>query len=224
MRATHHSRLDGEALFYLAGAAVSLTLAAFFLVLFVARDAHAATIPRQALAYRSTLVRAARWEEGLSAPIATYAAQIHQESSWREDARSAVGAEGLTQFMPATAAWWAKLRPDLGPAAPWNPGWAIRSLVGYDLWLLARVQGRTACDRRAASLTSYNGGLGWWQRDAALAKRQGLDPAAWWGAVETINAGRSRAAWEESRGYPRRILLTLEPLYEAAGWGRGVCP
>lgn len=62
-------------------------------------------IPTAAEQYRRTLVRSAHAEWGLSAPIATFAAQVHQESRWRADARSPVGAQGLAQFMPGTAEW-----------------------------------------------------------------------------------------------------------------------
>jgi soluble lytic murein transglycosylase-like protein len=76
-------------------------------------------IPAQANTYRARLTREARAAWGLEAPGALFAAQVHQESGWREDARSLVGALGLAQFMPGTAAWIARLYPtDLGDAAP----------------------------------------------------------------------------------------------------------
>jgi hypothetical protein len=62
-------------------------------------------IPAQANTYRAQLTREARAAWGLEAPVAFFAAQVHQESGWREDARSPVGALGLAQFMPGTAAW-----------------------------------------------------------------------------------------------------------------------
>lgn len=206
--------------------AALLGAVAFALVLLAAEAARGAEVPRRALAYRSLLIRAARVEDprGLNAPVATYAAQVHQESRWDKDARSPVGAQGLSQFMPGTATWWAQLRPDLGKAAPWNPGWAARALVGYDIWLRERVRAHDECNRMALALAGYNGGLGWVRRDAALAQRQGLDPLTWWDNVETCNAGRSASAKRENQGYPDNILRKLEPLYEAAGWGLGVCP
>lgn len=79
------------------------------------------------------------------------------------------------------------------------------------------------CQRMAMALAAYNGGLGWVQRDKGLAKARGADPLIWWDQVERFNAGRSSAAFRENRGYPRRILRSLEPLYLSAGWGRGVC-
>lgn len=201
-----------------------LGVVAFALVLLAGEAARGAEIPRQALAYRGVLIRAARVEWGLNAPVATFAAQVHQESRWREDAKSPVGAQGLAQFMPTTATWWAEMRPASGPASPWNPGWALRSLAGYDRWLWERVRACDDCNRMAMALAGYNGGLGWVKRDAALAERLGLDHLTWWDSVETVNAGRSASAKRENQGYPNRILRTLEPLYEASGWGQGVCP
>lgn len=181
-------------------------------------------VPQAALQYRSELVRNARAIWGLNAPVATFAAQVHQESAWKPGAVSRVGAQGLAQFMPATSQWIAGLYPALAANEPFNPSWSLRALVQYDAWIHARVAAATPCDRMAMVMSGYNGGLGWVQRDKSLAARQGLDSQAWWAAVETVNAGRSTANWHENRDYPRRILLRLEPLYVAAGWGPGSCP
>lgn len=180
-------------------------------------------IPARAKQYRSTLIRCARAEWGLSAPVATFAAQLHQESLWRADARSQAGAQGLAQFMPSTARWLPEVAPHTGEPSPFNSGWALRALVAYDLWLFQRVRASNQCDRMAFTLSAYNGGLGWLRRDIRQAKASGLDPHRWWGQVETVNAGRAVWAFKENRGYPRRILRQLEPMYVAAGWGKGVC-
>ncbi|MDW9328117.1 transglycosylase SLT domain-containing protein, partial [Escherichia coli] len=66
-------------------------------------------------------------------------AQLHQESGWRPDAVSPAGAQGLAQFMPATADWISQLMPGLNSREPFNPAWAIRALVSYDRWLWQRV-------------------------------------------------------------------------------------
>ncbi|MBI4804447.1 MAG: transglycosylase SLT domain-containing protein [Desulfovibrio sp.] len=180
-------------------------------------------IPAQAARYRADLTRCARVHWGLDAPVATFAAQIHQESRWRADAKSPVGAQGLTQFMPATARWMGNIDPELADAQPYNPGWALRALAAYDHWLWERVEASTPCDRMAMTLSAYNGGLGWVGKDKALARKRGADPLEWFDSVERFNAGRNPAAYKENRGYPRRILLELEPVYATAGWGRGVC-
>nr|WP_247738535.1 transglycosylase SLT domain-containing protein [Pseudomonas aeruginosa] len=147
-------------------------------------------IPTAAEQYRRTLVRSAHAEWGLSAPIATFAAQVHQESRWRADARSPVGAQGLAQFMPGTAEWIAGLYPTaLGTNQPFNPGWALRALVTYDRWLYDRNQASSECDRWAFVLSAYNGGQGWVNRDRRLASASGADPLAWFDSVERFNAG-----------------------------------
>lgn len=200
-----------------------LTLVALFIS--SCGPAYADAVPRAALQYQRLLIRAAHAHWGLDAPIATLAAQVHQESRWQVDARSPVGAEGLAQFMPATSDWFAELYPDhLGARQPYNPGWALRALVLYDHWLYQRIHAARDCDRWAMTLASYNGGLGWILRDKRLASAKGADPLAWFDAVERFNAGRSTANFRQNREYPRLILFRWEPLYDAAGWGAGVCP
>lgn len=177
-------------------------------------------VPHTALQYRAELTRAAHAVWGLDAPVAMFAAQIHQESGWRADAVSRVGAQGMAQFMPATARWWCELQ---GTAAqdciPTNPTWAMRAMVGYDRWLYERVRGHTEFDRSWAALRSYNGGLGHWQNEAAIVRpaldRQAVDSACG-------KARRHVSHCAENLGYPRRILMQLQPRY--AVWGRGVTP
>ena len=197
------------------GLSMVLLLGGFF------SQACAQEAPPIAARYRAELVRAAHGQWGLDAPIAALAAQVHQESGWNPQAVSRVGASGMAQFMPATATWWCGLTNV--PAAqcqPQNPTWALRALVGYDKWLHDRVRATDARNRLAFALSAYNGGLGWVNRDKALAAGKGLDPLVWFGSVELVNAGRSTANWQENRGYPKRILLVLQPRY--LDWGPGI--
>lgn len=192
-----------------------LLLAAVLLL--VAGLAQAAEPPRAALQYRATLTRVAHAEWGLNAPIAAFAAQVHQESGWNPQAVSRVGALGMAQFMPATARWWCDLH-GLGAEAcqPTNPTWALRALVGYDRWLYARVRGPSEHDRLWAALRSYNGGLGHWLAEAKAAgsdRREAVDQACG-------QARRAAVHCAENLGYPRRILGRLQFLY--SGWGRTV--
>ncbi|MCE3001070.1 MAG: transglycosylase SLT domain-containing protein [Xanthomonadaceae bacterium] len=186
--------------------------------------ARAPSIPERSFLYRFKLEREAQAVFGIDAPVARLAAQIHQESRWRPDAESPVGAAGLTQFMPATAAWLPTICPTVGPPDPLDPDWAIRAMICYDAWLHSRVQGAASeCDRWAFTLSAYNGGESWVRRDRARTQRGGADPSRWFGNVE-YNSPRSIAAWKENREYVRRILLVLEPLYIRAGWaGKAVC-
>lgn len=182
-----------------------------------------AEIPHNATKYRAELTRQSRLVWGLQAPVAVLAAQVHQESAWRPGAVSPVGAQGLAQFMPATADWMPSIDPSLAQGSPFTPAWSLRALARYDFWLFSRLKADAPCDRWAMTLSAYNGGLGWVLRDKTSAKQAGDSPWLWWGHVERHNAGRSAAAFAENRGYPRRILYTLLPRYAAAGWGDEVC-
>lgn len=191
-------------------------LTAFFLIIAFGQ-AHAQDIPRAALKHRADLTRIAHAEWGLNAPVAAFAAQVHQESGWNAAAVSRVGAQGMAQFMPATTRWWCGLSGT--PAAqcsPTNPTWALRALVGYDRWLFDRVRGPSEGDRMWAALRAYNGGLGHWLNEARVARSDARP------AVDTAcgRASRSTVHCPENIGYPRRILLALQPRYLT--WGRGV--
>ena len=192
--------------------------------------AHAA-IPAEATPYKRELIRAARFEFGLDAPTALIAAQIHQESVWKHNAVSPVGAQGLAQFMPATAKWLPDVVPSLRAAEqgelvntpkehmPFNPAWALRAVCAYDRWLLQQIKNtHSPAHAWAFVLSAYNGGLGWVNRDRKLAVQKGYDPALYWGHVENVNAGRSAANIRENRQYPRKIFARA-PDYVAAGWG-----
>ena len=183
----------------------------------------AADIPQGALKHRADLTRNARAVWGLDAPVATFAGQVHQESRWRPEAVSPVGAQGIAQFMPATADWIAEAYPALADQQPFNPSWGLRALVTYDRHLWDRVKATSGCERMAMTLSAYNGGQGWVWRDQKLATASGADSGRWFDQVERFNAGRHAAAFKENRGYPRLILMTYEPRYIAAGWGKGSC-
>lgn len=192
-----------------------------------------AQVPERCRAYQRQITTEAHTVFGLSAPVATLAAQIHQESGCRANAVSRVGAGGLAQFMPATARDMARIYPsELGPADVTNPRWAIKAQARYMRDLTRSTPGKTECDTWAFGLAAYNGGLGWVRRDQAACRAQ-VQPMAdhcapcsadrWFGNVElTPDPRRSPANIRENRGYPIRILLTLTPRYVSAGYGRGV--
>lgn len=188
-------------------------------LLLVGQEAVAQGVPRAALAHRRALISNARAVWGLDAPVAVFAAQVHQESAWRPDARSKF-ADGMAQFTPATARWISERFPEeLGSNEPFNPAWTLRALVRYDRYLWDLVDGADDCERWAMVLSAYNGGLGNLRRDVQLALSAGADGRRWFGHVEH-HSRRARWAFEENRGYPRRILLELQPRY--LGWGPGV--
>lgn len=178
-----------------------------------------AQVPDDALRYRSLLIRVAQAEWGLQAPVAAFAAQVHQESAWNPDAVSRVGAAGLAQFMPGTARWMPSIRPNLANPQPYNPAWALQAMVAYDRWLYDRTPARySPLDRMHVALRSYNGGLGHWQQEAAatglrLPDRLQVDAACGL-------ARRAPVHCAENLGYPHRILVILQPRY--AAWGPGL--
>lgn len=174
--------------------------------------------PAEAQRYQLTLKREAQLVWGLDAPVATFAAQIHQESRWNPEARSPVGAQGLAQFMPATSHWIGGLYASLGDRAPMNPTWAIRALVTYDKWLADRIKADNECERAAFMLSAYNGGLGWVYKRQKRSQTPGLCLQA----TCLINPGVHPASQRENQHYPEVILRRWEPLFEA--WGPGSCP
>jgi soluble lytic murein transglycosylase-like protein len=194
---------------------------AFLMLLCCSALATADTIPRDCLKYRNDLVRNAREVWGMSAPVATLAAQMHQESACRPDAKSAYAA-GLAQFTPATATWIGGLFPELAAAQPTSPAWALRALVRYDFYLVGRAAGATPCDSMWFALWAYNGGEGWVLRDKRLAHVSGADPRSYV-AVAPFNAGRAPAMFRENRGYPVAIIGRWQHLYVDADWGPGSC-
>jgi soluble lytic murein transglycosylase-like protein len=180
-----------------------------------ARAAQTQPLP-EAQRYQLTLRREVHRVWGLGGPVATIAAQVQQESRWREDARSPVGATGLAQFMPSTANWIGGLDGELTQRAPTNPAWALRAVVVYDKWLTDRIKADAECERLAFALSAYNGGLGWVYRRQKLSQR----PGVCLGATCAINPGVNAASQRENEHYPQAIIRT-EPAY--LRWGPGGC-
>ncbi len=204
--------------------AVALSAILWLLIGVLASCAYAGPIPDDAYKWRRQLTREAQAQWGINTPVADFAAQIHQESAWRPNARSRVGAYGLSQFMPATATWIAGAYPELGPEPqPASPAWAIRALVTYDKHIWDRVRAATPCDRFAKALAAYNGGETRLHREEKMAAADGLDPMLYFGTVERYNAGRSKANFRENRQYPVKILFRLSPIYQRADWGPTIC-
>jgi len=176
--------------------------------------------PSAAQQHKRTLTRVAHSEWGLNAPVAVFAAQVHQESAWRTDALSHVGAQGLAQFMPATARWWCSATGTAtADCQPNNPTWAMRALVGYDKWLYDRTPARyTPRERMHVALRAYNGGLGHWQAEAAATGA--AQPTLAQVDAACGKARRAAVHCRENLGYPHRILVVLQPRY--LQWGPGL--
>ncbi len=205
---------------FLKGVLVGLVLALVFALGVFAIPARADTIPDDAYHYRSQVIRYGRLVWGMDAPTASFAAQIHQESRWRADARSIAGAQGIAQFMPSTSRWIAGVYPaDLSGADPYNPDWGIRALIRYDRNLWEQFRVADPCQHMAFALSSYNGGVGWAKRR----QRMSVSPNDCLNVTCRINPGVSADSQRENEGYPRRILLMFEPVYVRAGFGLGAC-
>ena len=177
----------------------------------------ALAIPPAAIRYRSDLTREAHAVAGLNAPIPMYAAQIEQESAWRPGITAWDNGRGLAQFMDATSMTITALYPDLGKSDPYNPIWAMRALVRYDTWLVARAKGHDPCNARAAALHSYNAGLGYTQYQ----QRHSPKPDQWFDVTEHVATKQSAKNFEYSRMYPRWILQKRQPGYKM--WGSYTC-
>jgi hypothetical protein len=196
--------------------------ALWLLVLLLFATTATAQIPSAANQYKRELTRVVQQEFGLQGNVAAHAAQIHQESAWKTEAKSWVGAEGLAQFMPSTAKWIVEVYPDLGAVAPYSPTWAFRAMARYNKWLNNRVKGHTDCDKWWFTLRSYNGGLGHINAESKNATdandRHAVDAACG-------TARRSVKHCPENLGYPDRIINLLEPRYLRAEWaGQPTCP
>lgn len=178
------------------------------------------SVPLAAKYMRRDLVREARAVWGLDAPVAVLAGQIHQESGWNDAASSWVGAQGLAQFMPATAKWISEEFPELGPAAPFSYRWSMRAMIRYDDFLLVRFpRAMNECEKWGFALGSYNGGLGWMRKRVAKSPQ----PSKCLNATCLINPGITVENQKQNQEYSSRILLRHQHLYADALWGRSVC-
>lgn len=96
---------------------------------------------------------------------AVIAAQIEAESGWNPNARSPVGALGLSQFMPGTWQTWGRDDDGNGVASPFDPGDAIMAQGRYDCALAKQVEGyknrgEAQGETLDLALAAYNAGPG----------------------------------------------------------------
>lgn len=119
-------------------------------------------VPEQ---YRELVNSAGATCEGITPGI--IGAQIQQESGWNPTATSGAGAQGISQFMPATWATAGKDHNGDGKADPLDPADAIPSQARYLCDQLAAVDAAIAdgrlpagSDRVELALAAYNAGLG----------------------------------------------------------------
>ncbi len=99
-------------------------------------------------------------------PAAVLAAQVQAESGWNPAARSPTGAEGISQFEPATWAAWGRDSNGNGINSPLDPGDAIPAQARFDCSLAAEMAAAIAAGRviglsvTDAALAAYNAGPG----------------------------------------------------------------
>jgi soluble lytic murein transglycosylase-like protein len=169
-------------------------------------DSLPASVRERAVIYKPYLQTQAVTLWGKDPPLPLFAAQIHQESLWNPNARSAYAC-GLTQFTPDTQEWIkAAYKVDVGDGHCLDPKWAIRAMIRYDKHLSTNIRGTASeCDNRKWMLSAYNGGLGWVNRDRNKAAIAGVDNR-YYKKVYPFNAGRSAAAYKENRDYPEKIV------------------
>lgn len=106
------------------------------------------------------------------------AAQSFEESRFDPMAKSWVGALGLFQLMPGTAA-------ELGVKRREDPDESIRAGAEYLARLASRLDSRLELQQRLRfALAAYNVGLGHVLDAQRLAAERGLDPTKWFGHVE----------------------------------------
>lgn len=178
-------------------------------------------IPSNANKHRRRLIRHAQYHHGMNAPVPVYAAQIHKESTWRQDVCSPFAC-GLTQFTDSTADYVGEKFEALENVDVMNPDWAINAQILYMDYLIERARGQDNCNAWAKALSAYNGGIGWLRRDEKVTEAQGADKTLWWDNVEVHkDPRRSDAAVRENTNYPRRILLDLQVLYSESGFASG---
>lgn len=121
------------------------------------------------------------------------AAQMYQESKFKEDAKSWAGAFGLMQFMPETAAQYG-----IDSTSP--PEEHIRAAILYISWLEDYWQNRIYDpeERLKFILASYNVGLGHVMDAVNLAISLGYNPQVWDNNVAECILLKSQSEYYES--------------------------
>lgn len=128
-------------------------------------------------------------------------AQAYQESRLDQGRRSHVGAIGVMQVMPATAA-----DPVVGIPDVTGLDDNVRAGVKYLRWLRETFfddPGIDPLDRTLLSFAAYNAGPGGVKRARARAKRMGLDPDVWF---ENVEVAIQQAVSREPAIYVRNIF------------------
>ena len=152
--------------------------------------------------------------------ITIIAEQIHHESGWKPTAKriekSGVVSYGLLQVLDVTLGEMQKRHEILAGTKPvqlLQARWGIRAGILYDkdMWKLCDFPGNCLLchgkdmNRWAFTLSAYNGGFGWIQRDRKMTAEKGYDGNIWFHNVELFSK-RSRHFFTINRRYAREIL------------------
>ncbi|MBM4279369.1 MAG: hypothetical protein FJ137_00940, partial [Deltaproteobacteria bacterium] len=143
------------------------------------------------------LIRRRAAEAGLDWRL--LAAQAFQESRFDPDAKSAVGAQGLFQVMPATGR-------ELGFTNLRDPEQGVAAGAKYMAWLLEHFDPAIPFKHRVRfALAAYNAGKGHVDDARLLARQMGLDPNRWFQHVERamLRLADPRVARAARHGYCR---------------------
>ena len=146
-------------------------------------------------------------------------AQAFQESGLDQNARSAAGAIGVMQVMPATGE-----EMNTGDISQLEPN--VHAGVKYVRYLLDHYFERLPTDavnKTLFAFAAYNAGPGRIAQLRALAQERGLDPNVWVGNVETVAAA---TIGDETVRYVSRIhqrylawkRRPVQPPGEIRGW------
>jgi len=141
------------------------------------------------------------------------AAQMYQESHFRERVRSPSGAVGLMQLLPSTAR-------ALGVEDLRDPAANVETGVRHLRMLHDRLPGATPQDRLDLALAAYNVGYGHVQDARHLARRKGLDPDRWSSVARTLPLlSQERYYRRAEHGYcrgeePVRYVAEVRTYYE----------
>ena len=139
------------------------------------------------------------------------AAQGYQESQLDHAARSAVGAIGVMQVMPATG-------KDLGVGDIREVEANIHAGIKYMRWMMDHYYGdepMTKLDKALFAFASYNAGAGRISQLRKEAAKRGLDPNVWFRNVEFVVADRIGAETVTYVGNIYKYYIAYHLLIEA---------
>lgn len=205
----------------------SLVILALILVISagvrVFSDLKLLTLAPKILKYRGLIQQHAR-KEMLDARL--ICALIVQESGFDEEARSVVGAQGLTQLMPATA-------KELGVRNPFDAAENIEGSTRYLRKLYNVFSESSEGHRHRLVLASYNSGLGRVRDAQALVRHYKTGDPRHWEPVSTAltqltqqDAAIHREVWERGKpphGYFAGSHETLNYVDRVMYYYRRIC-